>query len=151
MKAKLNVLIADDDEEQVSMFVDALHHVADCEVTTAADGVECLRLLQQGCKPDLLFVDQHMKRKTGMECLREIHDHNLLAGTPIIIYGVSCQLKDLNIASAFGASFYLLKPYSPGILKMLLKHMLDILTRSLNGESVNENFYMTQQRLWLAG
>ena len=74
------ILVVDDDPNLLVILADQLR--ADgFEVTTARDGVEALRRLEQAW-PDLLVIDMMMPRMDGLTLAREVKDR---ADLPIIV------------------------------------------------------------------
>jgi CheY-like chemotaxis protein len=58
MRDFLNILIADDSEDDYLFLSDALHSIfPHLKIMRAKDGLECLRLLKESEKQDLLFLD----------------------------------------------------------------------------------------------
>jgi CheY-like chemotaxis protein len=148
MNSKISILIADDDTDDISLLVEGLGEViSNFEVITAGDGIECLRLLKNGCKPDVVFIDLNMPLKNGLECLRDITVDKLITNTPVIVYSTSQHSKDINMASAFGATFYMVKPTSFSTLKQLLKEVFIMLGKSKQEQQEKSNFVVKEQKL----
>jgi two-component system, response regulator len=72
-KAKLRVLVVEDDEADVYLIRRALaNNPRIQEVVVARDGVEALELIESwSAAPDLAIVDLHMPRKDGFALLRD--------------------------------------------------------------------------------
>ena len=69
-KAKSRILIADDNEPNVELLEAYLSDV-DCEIRTALDGEETLRVVAE-FEPDLVLLDVMMPRLSGFEVCRKL-------------------------------------------------------------------------------
>lgn len=151
MSSKIRILIADDDPDDALMLAEGLSEViGNFEVTNASDGRQCLRLLQDGCNPDLVFMDVNMPLKDGLECLRDIQQLQVADETPIIMYSTSQNVQDINAANRLGARFYLVKPTSFSMLKKLLNHTFKMLGKSRREQAGAENFLIEQRKVCVA-
>jgi CheY-like chemotaxis protein len=148
MNTTMKILVCDDDADDreilESVLMDAMGNV---EFIEAADGVECLRLLKDGLKPDLAFIDLNMPLKNGIECLRDIQNEHLVADTPFVVYSTSQNLKDINAASNYGARFYVVKPVSLSTLQQILQHLFTMLQNPATEQYDKNNFVISQQKL----
>ncbi len=100
------LLLVDDDREHVQALVKILGD-AGYQVTTAADGHEALAILME--RPfELVITDLKMRRKSGLDLLREIRAMNPdIPAVVITAYGEwTTYLQAMNI----GAVDYLTKP-----------------------------------------
>jgi len=80
------------------------------EITLACDGVEALRLLREGPRPDLILLDLNMPKMDGREVLREIKGSEELQGIPVVVLTSSEAERDLTDAYRLHANCYLAKP-----------------------------------------
>ena len=79
-KKNLNIWIADDDDASRDIFIEAFKRIGpDIEVVEAVDGIDLMQKLAGEKKPDIIFLDLNMPRKTGQECLDEIRRNKKLA------------------------------------------------------------------------
>jgi CheY-like chemotaxis protein len=117
MKEKLNgfhLLIADDDEEDIEIFMRALSETGfkvDC--TLAKDGIEVLSALSSNISiPNMVFLDLNMPRMGGEECLKQIKQMEGFEDVPIIIYTTSSYPGERERLMLAGATQYLTKEFS---------------------------------------
>lgn len=73
-----------DDEQDVRTYLRTLFVKEGYEVTTAADGEEGLATARQ-MKPDLIFLDILMPKKTGIMCFRRLKKDQQLSAVPVVI------------------------------------------------------------------
>jgi CheY-like chemotaxis protein len=109
----INILIADDDTDDALLLTEALHdNLPSCKCIHASDGIAALNCIATEVNPDIVFLDLNMPLKDGINCLKDIHNNNLLPTTPIIICSTSSNINDIKACEEYGASFYIIKPAS---------------------------------------
>lgn len=118
-KAKIVILMADDDDEDRMFVRDALED-RPVEVRFVGDGLELLDyLLSRGQykrdespypRPDLILLDLNMPRMGGEEALIQIKSDSRLRAIPIIILTTSQEQCEVRRCYELGANTYLVKP-----------------------------------------
>ena len=144
-KAKVNLLLADDDTDDRIFFQDALQDLSvKAALYTVEDGVELMNFLTSEATilPDLLFLDINMPRKNGFECLSEIKTNTKLKELPVIIFSTSL---DREMADKFydnGAHYYIRKPGDFIKLKRLISDALVLATQPNSVQPPREEFIL---------
>ncbi|MDB5246646.1 MAG: response regulator receiver protein [Segetibacter sp.] len=106
-----HIVIADDDDDDVDLFRTAVEEIClQLTLTVASDGVKLISLLDSIAKPDAIFLDLNMPRKSGKECLVEIRTKDEFNDVPIIMFSTSNQTNDIDFCLKNGANHYLVKP-----------------------------------------
>lgn len=103
------ILVMEDDDalrEWLSYELEAADH----EVTTAADGLTGLKLVQSGRRPDLMVLDVMMPGLTGFEVAKKLKDDPQTAGIPIVFLTARTTLDDKLTGFESGGLEYLTKP-----------------------------------------
>lgn len=120
------VLLADDDEDDRSIFTEILFKINKLiNVETVEDGAQLLEKLSQLIiLPDLIFLDLNMPCVTGHECLLDIRKQKILNDVPVIIFSTSNRDEDINSTYIKGANLYLKKPNAFHRLETLLRNVL---------------------------
>lgn len=123
------IYLADDDDDDRTMFAEALSEVDGSAVLVqATDGQELMDALYSGPHqlPDIIFLDINMPRKDGFECLEEIRSQDGYMGKLKIVILSTCNNPD-TISKAFtlGANYYGVKPNSFIKLKELIQRALE--------------------------
>ena len=138
----VNVLLADDDEDDRLFFREAFEEIKiKTKVKTVNDGVELMNnLTKKGNEmPHILFLDLNMPRKNGMDCLMEIKRSDNLKDIPVAIYSTSASEEDIENTFVKGANVYIKKPSDFSTLKKILEEVITINwqyhTSGLNRES----------------
>lgn len=126
----INILIADDDKDDAEFLTEAIQTVLpSADIVCQKDGIAALRYVKVSTPPHVLFLDLNMPLKNGLEVLKDIHNHQLLPDTPVVIYSTSNKLKDIDEAYNHNAAFYIVKPASfkelSKIIKYVIKFVLD--------------------------
>lgn len=123
----LKILLADDDENDRLLFLDALNELKTKTIIhTVNDGVELMEYLNKKdiALPQLLFLDLNMPRKNGFECLKEIRANHRLNDLAIAIFSTSLSEKDIEETLINGANIYINKPNSFEALKQALSKVV---------------------------
>jgi DNA-binding response OmpR family regulator len=101
------VLIVEDDESMAIALKDGFEY-GGYEVAVARDGVEGLRLAQQG--PDLVILDVMLPKMNGLDVCKQLRDEGRLL--PIIMVTARGQEIDKVRGLKIGADDYVTKPFS---------------------------------------
>ena len=127
-KKKLNITLADDDEDDRYFFELAFSEARmDIKLKMVQDGQELMQALQSTPElPDIVFLDLNMPRKNGMECLREIRGSSILKELIVIIYSTSNNPSDVEDAFIAGANTYIIKPSDFQQLKKILSNVVSL-------------------------
>ena len=115
------VLVADDDPVLRTLLVRCLASDGH-EAVVAEDGVEAVRVLQQGTRLDAVLTDHSMPGLTGVEVVA--HARRIDPTLPCIVITAFHELELAMAAMAEGAVGFLPKPFRP-------RHLLIVLERAL--------------------
>ncbi len=114
---KLDILIVENDPATARLTKEAF-----CEaglrdgVRSVPDGDEALAYLRREDKyskhphPDMIFLDLHLPKKSGLEVLAEIKENPRLRITPVVVVSGSADPKEVREAYELHASCYIRKP-----------------------------------------
>lgn len=94
-------------------------------VTTAKDGIDALRILQDDDIPDLMLLDIEMPRMDGFEVAKNIRSSSRLKHLPIIMITSRTGEKHREHAMTLGVNKYLGKPYQEEILLSSISELLE--------------------------
>jgi CheY-like chemotaxis protein len=129
----ITILLADDDEEDLQMTVEALRENRlgnDLRVTR--DGEELMDyLLRRGeyanptdaPMPGLILLDLNMPKKDGREALAEIKTNSLLRKIPVIVLTTSKAEEDIFRSYDLGVNSFITKPVTFAGLAEAIKVM----------------------------
>ena len=108
------VLIVDDEQHIRLLIEQTLEDLEDdgVELLTAADGEEAINVVQNH-RPDLVFLDVMMPRRSGFEVCRVIKQELGLTDTYVVLLTAKGQAYDREQGLAAGADLYMTKPFDP--------------------------------------
>jgi len=139
-KNQIEILIADDDEEDRMLIIDALHESKlKNKVNEVENGELLMDYLHNKGKyadvkkyptPGIILLDLNMPKKDGREALKEIKSDKKLKHIPIIILTTSKAEEDILKTYDLGVSSYITKPVTfsamVDVMKTLNKYWLEI-------------------------
>ena len=111
----MRVLIADDSRTMRCIVRQMMSDVG--EIYEAADGGEAIEMFAQH-RFDLVITDLMMPVCSGLDVLRSIRENG--SNVPVAICSTHVQRKSIMQAIDFGASAYLIKPFTPQCRMKLL-------------------------------
>lgn len=129
-----NIWLADDDPDDRELFEDVLRQILPlCHLTCFNDGEELIKALSPSNKPEILFLDINMPKKTGLDCLVDIRAQRHFSRLPIVIFSSSRESRFMDSSYGYGANLYYSKPTSfneliRGLSKLLKMDWDDPLT-----------------------
>ena len=143
-KTTIEVLLVDDDADDRSTFSDALGELKiNTNLTLLEDGRNLLEFLENVEKqPDIIFLDLNMPYKSGVECLREIREHQKYNDLTIAIYSTSSTDKDIEDTFIHGANIYIKKPNNFAKLKKVLSDVVNMNFQFHNSGLNKETFLL---------
>lgn len=116
-KEQLDILIVENDPAAAHLTKEAFREAGLLKsIISLPDGDEALAYLRrQGAHklkphPDIIFLDLHLPRKSGLEVLAEIKNSPRLAVTPVVVVSGSEDPKEVRRAYELHASCYIRKP-----------------------------------------
>lgn len=111
------ILVVEDNPADVRLIVEALQDgKLPNRVHVVSDGCEAIEFLRRSGKhfdaprPDLIFLDLNLPRKSGREVLAEIKTHPDLARIPVVMLTGSDAPEDIVGAYELHANLYVTKP-----------------------------------------
>lgn len=116
-RTRLEVLIVENDAATARLTREAFREVGVTDgIRSVSDGEDALAALRSeghfegGPKPNLIFLDLHLPRVSGMEVLREIKMNPNLKVTPVVVVSGSSDPKEIREAYELHANCYIRKP-----------------------------------------
>ncbi|MHA7966417.1 response regulator [Paenibacillus sp. CAU 1782] len=103
------VLLVEDDARNVFAIIHALEQRG-LEVAVAGNGKECMEMVDEDTRFDLILMDIMMPIMDGFETTRALRRHPLMKNTPIIALTAKAMRSDMESCLEAGASDYISKP-----------------------------------------
>jgi CheY-like chemotaxis protein len=135
MRSKICFLIDDDDDDREILETVLYRIHKDICCITAINGAQALLHLSRYKYfiPDYIFIDLHMPRMDGKQCLAEIKKQRRLKNTPVIMYSTSTAAEDIEETRKLGAAAYIRKQYNLDRLERSLKEFFADYPKNLKG------------------
>ena len=110
---KRNILLIDDSAADADLVRQSISTgLSAPNLTVFDDGVEALKMLRANPStlPDLILLDLHMPRISGLQVLAEIKADPVLKSIPVVV--LSSSIEDREICSVYGlhANCFITKP-----------------------------------------
>ena len=122
MKIK-SALVVDDSSTMVRIVSNVLKRLGIETIYTAFDGVQGLSTFRETPDIDVVLTDINMPNMDGFEllkCIRQLDDE-----VPIIMITTEGGKKEVIKALKLGANQYIIKPFTPQVLKEKLEYLTD--------------------------
>ncbi len=108
MADKKKILVVDDSSTS-TFLMESFFEENGYDVIVAEDGVKALKKLDK-VKPDAIFLDLMMPKKSGFDVLEELKKREETNKVPVIIISAKTEQEDIQRAKSLGAAEYLYKP-----------------------------------------
>lgn len=126
---KLHVFLADDDQEELEMFLEAIATVnSSFKCTYATNGKQAIEMLRY-LVPDFIFVDYNMDKISGLDILTAIKGYENLKHVPSFLYSSHMSQETKQKAFALGAASCIEKS---GTIKELSEKLRDAIQVAIN-------------------
>lgn len=122
---KRKILIVDDDEHIVELFVDVLGRDERYELKTAATGYDAGMLTEQ-FKPDLIILDYMLPDVNGNVVCQRIRGNPQFKQTKIIIVSGVVNQKEIEHLLEAGADEFIKKPFDLEKFQKRIAEMLEV-------------------------
>ena len=120
----MRFLVVDDSPTMRRIVINALKTFGYTEVVEAGDGKEGFDKLLSGEKVDFVITDWNMPNMSGLELTRAIRSHDSFKHLPIIMVTTRGLKQDIIEALKARVNNYIVKPFTPAVLKEKLDLVL---------------------------
>ena len=121
-REKKTILVVEDYKD-IRIYLKTLFE-KEYNVLLAANGVEGVNLARKEL-PDLILCDVMMPLKDGFECCKELKEGIDTCHIPFILLTAKVEDDDIIRGLEIGADDYILKPFTPKILKVKVKNLIE--------------------------
>jgi two-component system, chemotaxis family, chemotaxis protein CheY len=116
------ILVVDDFESMRRILKQVLSDIGFRSITLAQDGATALALLEKG-EFGLLITDWDMPGMEGIELVAAVRADPRLAAMPILMVSAEAQREKIVRAARAGVSDYLVKPFTPDMLRASIERI----------------------------
>ncbi len=118
------ILIVDDDPVNIRILREILH--SDYSIRVAKSGQKTLQIAQSDTPPDLILLDAEMPGMDGYEVCRKLKESPVTASIPVIFVTARGSEEDEYKGFKVGALDYIVKPYSPELVRARVKMQMEL-------------------------
>lgn len=122
-EARQKILIVDDSPVNIHALSAMLS--TEHDIIFATRGEEALEIATRQ-RPDLVLLDVVMPDLDGYEVLRRLKRDSVTAGIPVIFITAKGDVEDEAKGLQMGAIDYIVKPFSPGIVRVRVNNHLEL-------------------------
>lgn len=116
-------LLIVEDQKDIRLYLKVLFN-KEYNLLMAANGMEGVELAMKEL-PDLIICDVMMPLKDGFECCRELKEGVETCSIPFIMLTAKVEDEDVVHGLEVGADDYILKPFTPSILKAKVRSLIN--------------------------
>jgi diguanylate cyclase (GGDEF)-like protein len=124
MNKKARILIVDDEKMNLKVLADLLKE--DYMPVLARSGKQALQHALGDTPPDLILLDVVMPEMGGYEVIKHLKNNDKTNNIPVIFVTARNSIEDEELGLKLGAVDYIIKPYSPPIVKIRVRNHLRI-------------------------
>ncbi|MGO4773213.1 response regulator [Flavobacterium sp. W22_SRS_FK3] len=124
----ITIFYTDDDEDDLSIFADAVESLKKkIKLQTYTGGEKLLNaIFNSPPKPNVVFLDLNMPGKNGFDVLEELRNNEEKINIPIIIFSTSNEPGIIEKCLALGANLFITKPVLMRDITKSIEHALGI-------------------------
>jgi two-component system chemotaxis response regulator CheY len=120
----LRLLVVDDSSTMRRIIKNTLARLDYKDVLEAEHGVEAWKILCENENVDVLITDWNMPEMNGLELVKKVRAEKKYADMPIIMVTTEGGKAEVITALRAGVNNYIVKPFTPQVLKEKLEDVL---------------------------
>jgi len=120
----MKILVVDDSSTMRRIIKNTLARLGYKDVIEGADGIEAWDALQNNPDTEVVITDWNMPNMNGLELVKKIRAEERYKDMPIIMVTTEGGKKEVIIALKAGVNNYIVKPFTPQVLKEKLQVVL---------------------------
>jgi two-component system, chemotaxis family, chemotaxis protein CheY len=118
----MKFLVVDDSATMRRIVVNSLNRIGYSQTAEAGDGDEALDVFNSSI--DCIITDWNMPRMSGLDLVKKLRARPDGQSVPILMVTTRSVREDIIAAIEAGVSNYIVKPFTPGVLKEKLDQIL---------------------------
>ena len=118
-----SVLFVEDSPTMRRIISNSLQKIGFSEIIEAEHGIDALEKIR-GRMVDLIVTDWNMPEMNGAELVKELRSKPEFDNVPIVMITTRGMKDDVMTAMKLGVNAYVIKPFTPDILKQKLDAVL---------------------------
>ncbi len=121
----MKVLIVDDSSTMRRIIKNALTNFGLNNLLEAEDGASAWRIMSTTDDISVLITEWKMPNMSGIELVRKIRSHDKYSAIPVVMITTEGGKSEVITALKAGVSSYIVKPFTPQILREKLESILE--------------------------
>jgi two-component system chemotaxis response regulator CheY len=121
LKADIKILVVDDMSTMRKIIKNMLGQIGFTNITEADDGATAWPMIENAIKEgspyEFIVSDWNMPQMSGLDLLKRIRDTAGLEKIPFLMITAEAEQGNVVIAVKAGVSNFIVKPFSPAVLK----------------------------------
>jgi two-component system chemotaxis response regulator CheY len=122
----MKFLVVDDSATMRRIVINSLQRIGYNDCVEAGDGIEALE--QYGPTIDFVITDWNMPNMGGLELVQALRARPDGAKVPILMVTTRSVREDILAAAQAGVNNYVVKPFTPQVLKEKIDQVLSLLS-----------------------
>jgi two-component system chemotaxis response regulator CheY len=122
----MKILVVDDSSTMRRIIVNTLARLGYKDVVQGADGVEAWDAMQTNSDIGVVITDWNMPNMNGLELVKKIRAEEKYIDVPIIMVTTEGGKAEVITALKAGVNNYIVKPFTPQVLKEKLQAVLGV-------------------------
>ena len=125
MSAERKVILSLEDNPDITSLIRLVLRHAPANVLQAQSAVEAWPMLE-GQMPDLILLDMMLPGMNGLDFLSKLRADPRFRAVPVIVVSIRSDTSFRQKAQELGVFRYLLKPFSPAVLRQEIEQALGV-------------------------
>lgn len=122
----MKLLVVDDSSTMRRIIKNTLQRLGHKDVLEAEHGLEAWGVLQENPDINVLITDWNMPEMNGLELVKKVRAEEKYIDMPIIMVTTEGGKAEVITALKAGVNNYIVKPFTPQILKEKLEDVLGV-------------------------
>jgi len=118
----MRFLVVDDSVTMRRIIVNSLQRIGYTDIVEASDGTDALEKFEPGI--GFIITDWNMPNMSGIDFARAVRSNPNGGSVPILMVTTRGAREDIVAAVEAGVNNYVLKPFTPPVLKEKIDHVL---------------------------
>lgn len=122
----MKIIVVDDSSTMRRIIKNTLARIGDMEVLEGENGIDGWNVLNNNADAGMLITDWNMPDMNGLELVTKVRADSRFANLPIIMITTEGGKAQVITALKAGVNNYIVKPFTPDVLREKLSAVLGI-------------------------
>ena len=122
----MKILVADDSSTMRRIIKNTLNRIGYEDILEGNDGVEAWSLIDANPDTEIVLTDWNMPNMNGLELVKKIRADERFKKIPIVMITTEGGKAEVVTALKAGVNNYIVKPFTPAVLKQKLEAVFGI-------------------------